>query len=330
MKKTLFQQLSAAAALLALTAMTGCSAVGSAPTIAAETTTAAEAATEETTTQEASSVEATSSEAASSEAAADTATDGGHRLDDILARGYIEVATEPYFAPNEFIDPSKQGDEQYVGSDIELAHYIADKLGVECRIVPLEFSAVLTGITEGKYDLAISALAYTPARAEAMELSKGYRFDEDSATEYGLMIRTEDLENIKSADDLADKIVVCQSGSLQEMFAMEQIPACQELKRVSATTDGFLMVQEGKADAVVTEKNTAELFIAANAESEMVVVPDFSFVVDESTSGTRIGITKGETKLLDKINEIIDEVVESGQYVEWYEEYTEYAKGLGL
>lgn len=90
------------------------------------------------------------------------------------------------------------------------------------------------------------------------------------------------------------------------------------------------MVQEGKADAVVTEKKTAELFIAANAESSMVIVPDFSFVVDESTSGTRIGIPKGETALLNKINEIIDEVTASGIYDEWYEKYTEYAKTLGL
>ena len=243
-----------------------------------------------------------SSEAAKAASEETTGSNGGSRLNDILARGYIEVAMEPYFAPNEFIDPSRQGEEQYVGADVELARYIADKLGVECRIVPLEFSAVLTGVTEGKYDLAISALAYTPARAEAMEMSKGYRFDEDNANNFGLMIRSGDLDTIKSADDLTDKIVVCQSGSLQELFATEQIPACRELKRVSATT----------------------------AESSMVIVPDFSFVVDESTSGTRIGIPKGETALLNKINEIIDEVTASGIYDEWYEKYTEYAKTLGL
>ena len=94
-------------------------------------------------------------------------TSGGaeasNRLEKIKERGYIEVATEPYFAPNEFIDSTKTGDEQYVGADIEMAKYIADKLGVELKIVPLEFAAVLSSITEGKYDLAISALAYTPA-----------------------------------------------------------------------------------------------------------------------------------------------------------------------
>lgn len=101
-------------------------------------------------------------------------TGSGNRLNDILERGYIEIATEPYFAPNEFIDPTKSGDDAYVGSDIELANYIGESLGVEVRIKPMDFTSVLGSITTGKYDLAISALAYTPARAETMNLSKGY------------------------------------------------------------------------------------------------------------------------------------------------------------
>ena len=252
-----------------------------------------------------------------------------NRLEAIIARGYIQVATEPYFAPNEFIDPSKTGSDQYVGSDIELAKYIADKLGVRCEIVPLEFSAVLASIVEGKYDLAISALGYTPARNESMILSKGYYFDED-APGHGLLIRTELKDQIKSADDLTDFVVVCQSGSMQELYATTQIPACKELKRVSATTDGFLMVQEGKADACVTSIPTAQLYINANPECGLMVVENFEFDISPEMEGTRIGIPPGETELADAINEIIDEVVASGIYVDWYEEYTKYAQSLGI
>ncbi|MBR4889459.1 MAG: transporter substrate-binding domain-containing protein, partial [Clostridia bacterium] len=61
------------------------------------------------------------------------------RLSAIKEKGYIEMCTEPYFAPNEFIDPTKTGDEQYVGIDIEIGKYIADKIGVDLKIVPLEF-----------------------------------------------------------------------------------------------------------------------------------------------------------------------------------------------
>ncbi len=266
---------------------------------------------------------------ASGETEEESKDDGTSRLEEIKERGYLTVATEPYFAPNEFIDPSKSGDERYVGADIELAHYIADHLGVECRIIPLDFTAVLSSVSEGKYDMAISALAYTPARAQAMELSNGYYYDEETVW-YGLLVRDEDLEDIQSADDLGDKTVVVQSGSLQEVFAQEQIPAYGELKLVSSTSDGFLMVQENKADACVTAAATAELYLEANPGCGMSMVPDFRFTVDESTQGTRIGMKKGETELRDAVNEIIDEMTEEGLYKQWYQEYSDYAASLGI
>lgn len=252
-----------------------------------------------------------------------------NRLEAILQRGYIEVATEPYFAPNEFIDPSKSGDEQYVGSDIEFAKYIAEKLGVELKLVPLEFTAVLAGITEGKYDLAISALAYKPDRAEAMTLSKGYYFSTQNAG-HTLLIREADKDIIKSPDDMAGKTVVAQSGSLQELFVTEQMPEDMEQKRVSSTTDGFLMVQEGKADACATSATTAQLYIDANKDAGLTLLEDFKFELAPEYDGTRIGMPKGEPELEAKINELIDEILESGVYETWYDEYSAYAKTLGL
>ena len=258
-----------------------------------------------------------------------TQTKAANRLEEIQQRGYIEVATEPYFAPNEFIDSSKSGDEQYVGSDIEMAKYIADKLGVELKIVPLEFAAVLSSVTEGKYDLAISALAYTPERAEAMNLSNGYYFD-DEEDGYGLLVREEDVDKYPDAASLADAVIVIQSGSLQEAMVTKQVPAYKELKRVSATTDGFLMVQTGKADVMVAALRMARLYLESNPDSNLVIVPNLYFKVDPETQGTRIGIPKGEDALTDRINEIIDEVVDQNLYNEWYDEYTEYAKSLGI
>ena len=55
--------------------------------------------------------------------------------------------------------------------DIEVARYIADKIGVDLKITALDFTAVLAGVADGKYDFAISAIAYAPSRAEAMRLS---------------------------------------------------------------------------------------------------------------------------------------------------------------
>ena len=104
-------------------------------------------------------------------------------------------------------------------------------------------------------------------RAEAMELSDGYYYSTED-TGYGLMVRTEDLAAITSADDLSDKTVVVQSGSIQESFLNEQVPAVGETKRVSATTDGFLMVQDSLTGFAPLLANAAEIVQAGgNAET---------------------------------------------------------------
>ncbi len=254
--------------------------------------------------------------------------DATGRLADIKEAGVLTVATEPYWVPNEFIDPTKTGQDQYVGSDIELAKYIADKMGVELEIVPLEFSAVLAAIPEGKYDLAISALAYTPQRAEAMELSEGYYFSSDDAG-YGLLVSEELASSISGPDDLADYTVITQSGSLQELIANEQIPACKELKLVSSMNDAYIAVQEGKADAAVVARASAQLYIDANPDCGLTVL-DYKFTLSEAYDGTRVGAKKGETDLIAFVNGCIEELLASGQYSVWYDEYTEYAKTLGV
>lgn len=281
------------------------------------------------------STHAATTEAIKTEAATTTAGETSHapsnRLEDILQRGYIEVATEPYFAPNEFIDPTITGDDNIVGSDIELAKYIADDLGVELRLKPMDFTSVLGSMTSGKFDMAISALAYTPSRAETMNLSKGYYYgSEDPQKAYGILIRKEDADKIKTIEDLADKTVAAQNGSLQEMFVREQIPAYKQYNQVSSTNDAFLMVQTGRADAMAAALKMAELYLESNPECGLMILPDFYFTVDLDTQGTRIGIPLGEDELTDRINEIIDEIIEQDLYNQWYEEYKAYAKKLGL
>ena len=254
--------------------------------------------------------------------------DATGRLAEIKERGYLTVATEPYWIPNEFIDPTLTGDDQYVGSDIELAKYIADKMGVELRIIPLEFSAVLASVPEGKYDLAISALAYTPDRAEAMEMSKGYYFSTENAG-YGILVPEALAGVIEDADDLADYTIITQSGSIQELMVNEQVPAYKEFKRVGSMTDAYLAVQEGKADAAVVARSSAQLYVDNNPSCGLVVL-DYRFYLPEEYDGTRIGMKKGETDLRDYVNECIDELIASGQYSEWYDYYTEYGRKLGI
>jgi len=247
------------------------------------------------------------------------------RLEQIKQRGYIEVCTEPYFAPNEFIDPSLPEDERIVGLDIEVAKVIAEKIGVELKIVPLEFSAVLTGIADGKYDLAISALAYSPARAESMNLSNVYQASDDG---YGFIVRSEDVDKYTSIESLKDAVVITQSGSVQESLYNLNVKECKEFKRVSSMTDGYLAVSEGKADVCICSIGSADLYAEANGG---LSTTSFRFEIDPNMNGTVVAATKnGTDSLIKVVNEVIAELNTTNQVQEWDDYYTEYAKSLGI
>lgn len=248
------------------------------------------------------------------------------RLADIKERGYIEFTTEPYWAPNEFIDPTKTGDDKYVGVDIELAKVIADRIGVELRIIPLEFGPVLTSITEGKYDMAISAIAWSPSREEAMNLSNGYEFDED--TGYGFLVRIGDEDKYNSVESLKDAVVVTQSGSVQEGIYNQYVTECKELKLVGSMTDAYLAVSEGKADVCITALSSADLYAEANGG---LATCDFEFDVDKKMKSTVVALPlEGTDELMKVVNEVIAELEEKGQFKEWSDYYKDYAKQLGL
>ncbi|HAX73617.1 MAG TPA: ABC transporter substrate-binding protein [Firmicutes bacterium] len=251
-------------------------------------------------------------------------------LEHILAEGKITMATSPDYAPYEFIDATKTGDDKYVGADIELGKYIAKKLGVELEIKAMDFSAVLVAVGEGKVDMAISGIGYKPERAEAMEFSKTYSSDDsgsetDLCTGHGLLVLKETADQYTSLADFSSKTVAAQSASLQEGFVQNQLPDAK-LQTIASLSDGVLRVQSKKVDALAISCSTGTQYVKAN--DDLTMLP-FVFEVDE-TEGTMVGIPKGETELVDAINEIIDEVIENGLYQQWVEEYTTYAESLGI
>ena len=252
--------------------------------------------------------------------------EGNDRLAQIKEKGYIELCTEPYFAPFEYVDPTKTGDDQYQGMDMEVAKYIADKIGVELKITALDFTAVLAGVADGKYDFAISAIAYSPERAEAMRLSDVYYA---TNTGYGFIVRSEDVGKYTDIDSLKDAVVITQSGSVQEALYNQYVNgACKEFKLVANMTDGYLAVSEGKADVCICSTASASLYAQANGGLD---IPDFRFEVDPNMNGVCVAMpTEGTESLAELINQCIAELNESGKPEEWYSQYESAAAELGI
>lgn len=234
------------------------------------------------------------------------------KLKDILDKGQIVLATSPDYPPSEFVDD--QGNVK--GSDIMLAQYIANSLGVDLKVETMDFNAVLTAVDTGKVDIGISGFGYKADRAEQFELSHGYQ-SSSVAAHHTLLVPAEKADEYKSLADFSGKKIDTQANSLQEMYVTDQIPDA-DLQKVATLDQAILELQTGKIDAIALDSTTAKNY-AETSDGMFVSVYekngvefDLSQYADES--GNVAAVKKGETSLIDAVNQVIDSLATSGKY----------------
>lgn len=235
-------------------------------------------------------------------------------VESIQDEGTLVVATEAEFAPFEFktlID----GKDTLVGADMKLAEAIGDALGVKVKYSVMSFNNVLASVTSGKSDVAIAGISVTDERKEAFDFSDSYYESENV-----VVIKKTDEATYTSSDSFSSASVGVQKGSIQETLAKEQLT---DASIVSLTSNGEMIneLKNNQIQAVVLEKAIAEGYVAQNDD---LMIADITLETDE-TDAYAVAFAKGtDQELIDKVNEVIKEVTESGEFDTWLEEASTY------
>lgn len=301
-QKTFAKVLSLALAALMLFALCAC---GAAETPAAEPTAAPAA------------------DAPASEAPAETEAPAESQgvLDQIKADGVLYVTLSPDFAPMEFVDSSKDGQEQYVGFDVTLAKYIADYIGVDLVIEPMSFDACQTAVYTGSVPMSISGYSWTEERGENYEISDHY-YAGDNETEQVILIKKTDADKYTSAEGFSGVDVGAQNASLQMNLLTSQLPDANPIT-IGDLGVGVLELQNGSIEALAVAKGNAEMILDSNPD--LMICP-WEFEVAAEYEANVILITKGETALLNVVNEALAKAYADGLYGTWYEDAVALAK----
>ena len=227
----------------------------------------------------------------------------------------LKVATSPDFAPMEFVDSGRQGQDSYVGFDITLAKYIAEGLGKELEIVPMSFDACQVAVEVGSVDMSISGFSWTAKRAENYNMSD-YYYAGDNETEQTIVTTKANEGKFTSAADFSGKKIAAQTASLQLDLCKEQLPADCEIVEVGDLTTAFLQLQNGDFDGIAVAVGQAKVFISNNAET--TALSGFDFEVDPKSVGNVVLMPKGADELTAKVNEILAKAYNEGLYEKWY------------
>lgn len=227
--------------------------------------------------------------------------------------GVLRISTSPDFAPLVFVDPTKSGQDQFVGFDIMLAKFIAAELNMELEIMPMDFNSCLMAVYAGTVDMSISGYAWSAEREEKYNLSNNY-YAGNSADSQVLITLAENAELYSTAEGLKGALVGAQNASLQQILVSEQLPEA-ELDLFTDLDLAVLMLLNGDFDCIAVSEGNAEAIIATH---ENVVRSGFTFQLDERQKGNVILMQKGNDELTEKVNAILEKASE--YYDQWYEE----------
>ena len=162
-----------------------------------------------------------------------------------------------------------------------------------------------------------------------MELSKGYHYSSEGAS-VGLIIREEDRDSLTQLTDLFGRNLTAQAGSLQELLVAQNIPNYRKFVRPGSTQEVYDNVREALADAGGVDIESAKLYIENHPDCGLVLMEGVEFELEEQFQGDRIAGPKDDLELMYFVNGVIDEVLASGEYEEWFDEAASRAAELGL
>ena len=236
----------------------------------------------------------------------------------------LKVAMSPDFAPMEFVDASKSGQDQFVGFDVTLAKYLAAEMGLELEIVPMSFDACQTAVAMGQVDMAISGFSWMPDRAEKYNLSNTYHAGDNESNQI-LLTTAENAGTLATAESLAGLKVGAQTASLQEWLVNQQIPGAEIVPYIDITT-GLMQLRKGDFVAMAVAEGNADALIANNPD---LAKSGFYFELTDDLLDNLILMKKGNDELTATVNELLAKAKAAGLYEGWYAEALELA-GAGV
>ncbi|WP_028478635.1 glutamate ABC transporter substrate-binding protein [Nocardia sp. CNY236] len=200
-------------------------------------------------------------------------------------------------------------DGSYTGFDVEVATYIAGKLGVEPDGITWKEAPSgqrETLIENGQVDYIVATYSITDKRKERVDFAGPYYVAGQS-----LLVRADNTD-ITSQEDLAGKKVCSVTGATPAQNIEKNFPDTQ-LQTNDTYSLCFEGLQAGSWDAVTTDDIILAGYATQNAGAFKLVGEPFT------TENYGIGVQKGDQELRDKVNDAIEEMIADGSWEKAFE-----------
>ena len=216
-------------------------------------------------------------------------------LEDVMKAKEVRIAIPTDFPPygTVGIDLKPQG------LDIDMANYIAAKLGVKATLIPVTTANRIAYLQTKKADLVISTLGKNAEREKVIDFTAAY-------SPFFIAVFAPKGTVVKTPADLAGKTIAVTRGSVDDTELSKVAPAGADIKRFednNATVSSYLA---GQVQLLATSAQVASTVMAKKPDQGT----EYKFGLKDSPNF--IGVAKGEEKLRAKVNEIIAAAKKNG------------------
>jgi len=222
--------------------------------------------------------------------------------DEIRSKGTLSVATDPTYAPNEFVE---RGSTRIIGMDVDLINAIAAKLGLRADVQKATFDAIIPGLAARRYDVGISSFTDTREREQTVDFVTYF----NAGTSFYIKRGGPD---ISSLEDICGEKVAVEKGTTQATDVQTQNRRCDtpaELQVYPDQNGANLAIQSGRADVGMADSPVAAYIVKqSNGQFELDGEP-------YGTAPYGIALPK-DSGLEEPVLEAVRALIEDGTYME--------------
>lgn len=217
----------------------------------------------------------------------------------LLNPGQLTIVSSPDYPPFENLE-----NDEVVGFEVDLFKAIAEEMGLELNIVPLQFDTIIPAIAAGgQGDVGVSGFSVDPERAKEIDFTTSFYIDDQAVAVMDNSPITE--ENAAEQLNQPGVIIAVQTGTTGMDYAQENFPNAT-IQGYGNSTDCFAAMQSGNATAVCTNlavvnKMLKDAYSDARVVLEVATGEEYAAVV-----------SKDNPELTKKLNEALAKLEENG------------------
>lgn len=219
----------------------------------------------------------------------------------LIESGKLILSTNAEFPPYEMTTD----DGGFQGIDIEIAQAIAHKLNLQLVIDDMDFNAAMDAVQKGQSDICMAGLTVDEDRLKVMDFSTSY------STGKQVIIIKEGSD--VTLDNLGQQLIGTQKATTSNIYCTDDYGEDHVVGYDSSITAVQALVN-GQVDCVVVDNAPAQELVKAN--------PGLKILETEYiTENYAIAVDKGNTELLNAINEALEALIADGTVQKIIDQY---------